>query len=137
MGTRKTLPGNVTGALSRRDVLRAGGLIIPAALVVPAWLSRTAYAATTFDYYISPSGSDSNPGTSSQPWAITALNTKQSLYSGKRVGLLDGTYNVYSLFAAVSHDGYSPVLRINRRTIRSSATTPRPTRNTRRSMASC
>jgi hypothetical protein len=53
-----------------------------------AWSQTTA----TFDYYISPTGDDVNPGTQSQPWSITALNSKQSVYAGKRVGLLDGVY---------------------------------------------
>jgi hypothetical protein len=48
----------------------------------------------TFDYYIGPSGSDSNPGTEAEPWAITALNTKRATYGGTRVGLLNGTYSV-------------------------------------------
>jgi hypothetical protein len=48
----------------------------------------------TFDFYIGPSGSDSNDGlTTGTPWAITALNTKRATYAGKRVGLLDGTYS--------------------------------------------
>jgi hypothetical protein len=46
----------------------------------------------TFDFYIGPSGSDSNPGTEAEPWAITALNTKRATYAGTRVGLLNGTY---------------------------------------------
>jgi hypothetical protein len=47
-----------------------------------------------FDFYMSPTGSDSNPGTLSSPWAITGINTKQSTYSGKRLGMLPGTYDV-------------------------------------------
>lgn len=50
--------------------------------------------SATFDYYISPTGSDGNPGTAAQPWSITALNTKGALLSGKRIGLLDGTYRM-------------------------------------------
>lgn len=46
----------------------------------------------TFDYYIGPSGSDSNAGTIGSPWAITALSTKAATIAGKRIGLLDGTY---------------------------------------------
>jgi len=46
----------------------------------------------TFDFYISPSGSNSNDGlTTSTPWAITALATKSAI-AGARVGLMDGTY---------------------------------------------
>lgn len=50
-----------------------------------------------FDFYIGPGGSDSNPGTKSSPWAITAFNTKRATYSGKRLGVLPGTYDVSSL----------------------------------------
>jgi hypothetical protein len=86
-------------ALSRRDVLRMGSLIGPGLIAFPSLFARAAWAQTTsaFDYYISPSGSDSNAGTQASPWAITSLNTKQSVYGGKRVGLLDGTYNVGSM----------------------------------------
>lgn len=45
-----------------------------------------------FDFYMSPTGDDNNPGTLSQPWSITAFNSKGSTYSGKRVGLLPGVY---------------------------------------------
>lgn len=46
----------------------------------------------SFDYYISPAGSNSNDGlTTSTPWAITALASKSAI-AGKRVGLMDGTY---------------------------------------------
>src|SRR5262249_29274500 len=51
--------------------------------------------AEEFDFYIDPSGSDLNDGSLAHPWAITALNTKQSTYAGLRVGLLNGTYDVY------------------------------------------
>jgi hypothetical protein len=83
-------------ALSRRELLRVGSLLVPAATLVPGIFTRVAHAQTppTFDYYIAPNGSDSNPGTGGSPWAITAINSKRSTYSGKRVGLLNGTYNV-------------------------------------------
>lgn len=92
--------GDKIHATTRRQLLKAGGVLIPAAVVAPGILWRTAraaMAATTFDYYISPNGSDSNPGTLAAPWAITAINTKQSTYAGKRLGLLPGTYRVSSL----------------------------------------
>ncbi len=58
-------------------------------------------AGAAFDFYISPTGSDANLGTSpAQAWAITALNTKQSTYAGKRVGLIAGIYPVFSLWQA-------------------------------------
>lgn len=82
---------------SRRNVIKHGALVL-GAMALPMWPMRRARAqsVTTFDYYISPSGSDSNPGTQAAPWAITAINTKQSVYAGKKVGLLDGTYSLYS-----------------------------------------
>jgi len=55
--------------------------------------------AAAIDYYIGPNGSDSNPGTEAQPWAITALTTKRATYAGRTVGFLDGTYDVSALNA--------------------------------------
>lgn len=54
------------------------------------------------DFFISPTGSDSNDGlTTSTPWAITALNTKRATYSpsgvGKTIGFMSGTYDISSL----------------------------------------
>jgi Right handed beta helix region len=61
-------------------------------------------AQTGFDFYIATNGSDSNNGlTPATPWAITALNTKRSTYAGKIVGLLDGTYNLFSTLTDGSH----------------------------------
>ena len=65
----------------------------------------------TYDYYIGPSGSDSNPGTQSSPWAITAINTKQSTYAGHNLGILPGTYNCYALVQAGSFN--QPALVVN------------------------
>jgi hypothetical protein len=88
-------PGS--SAISRRDVLRVGGAMIPAGLFLPAWLTANAQTATTFDFYISTAGSDSNPGTVAAPWAITSLRVQSPNFSkvpGKRIGLMPGTYNV-------------------------------------------
>src|SRR5579872_1515131 len=91
--------GGTPYATTRRQLLKAGGMLIPAAALAPGIFLRTARAsaAAPFDYYISTTGSDSNPGTLASPWAITAINTKQSTYAGKRVGLLPGTYPVSHL----------------------------------------
>jgi len=51
----------------------------------------------TFNFYISPTGSDSNPGTLTLPWAVTAVNTKRATYAGQRVGFLPGNYDVSGL----------------------------------------
>ncbi len=95
--------------ISRRDVLRTGGC----AVLVGAYsgLSRRARSAitapSTFDYYISTTGSDSNPGTLASPWAITALNSPslRGLYAGKSVGLIAGVYNIHSLVQAANSTG--------------------------------
>jgi len=99
------------GALSRRDVLRGGSLLLPASAIVPGFFTGIARAqtASTFDYYISVSGNDSNPGTLASPWAITAINTKQSIYAGKRVGIVAGSYDISSLMGTY----HSPALQIN------------------------
>jgi hypothetical protein len=54
----------------------------------------------TYDYYIGPSGSDSNPGTEGSPWAITAINSKRATYAGLTVGLLDGVYDCEAIIVA-------------------------------------
>lgn len=64
-------------------------------------------AAEAFDYYIGTSGSDSNPGTLEQPWAITAINTKRATYAGKTVGILDGTYDLNVLVGQPSALGWT------------------------------
>lgn len=69
---------------------------------------------SSFDFYIGPSGSNVNPGTVGSPWAITALNdsTLRNTYKGKRVGFLDGTYNLYTLIQAGVDDGFVPALNV-------------------------
>jgi hypothetical protein len=105
---------------SRRDVVKGGAFVL-GSLVIPWSRPRDARAATsaTFDYYISPTGNDSNPGTQASPWAITSLSpAAQNAYNvanwnkiaGKRVGLLSGTYNVYNLWLSAAWN--SPALNI-------------------------
>jgi hypothetical protein len=102
---------SVCNLLSRRDMIRAGALLIPATALVPTLFTRVSRAASssTFAFYISTSGSDSNSGTLASPWAITAINTKQSVYAGARVGILPGTYDVSGLMGTF----HSPALMIN------------------------
>ena len=89
--------------VTRRTLLKQGAYTALALRTAPVLIgvarAQTADPAS-FDFYISPNGSDSNPGTQSQPWAITAINTHQADYAGKRVGLLDGSYNVHALCQA-------------------------------------
>ena len=102
---------------SRRDLLsRTAGVLCALALPQFVFRSALAQAAGSFDFYISPSGSDSNPGTQSSPWAITSLRDSSgnnSKIAGKRVGLLPGTYNVASLASGSDSGDYQrPVLHI-------------------------
>lgn len=88
---------------SRREFLRIGGVLIPVGLSIPGWLE--AQSAPNFDYYVSPTGSDSNAGTLAAPWAITSLSPysgsgNYSKIGGKSVGLLPGTYGVSALMKA-------------------------------------
>src|ERR1700683_2891471 len=95
---------------TRRALLKRGGCAI-LVTAVPTFI-RTARAQTTsFDFYISPTGSDSNPGTLASPWAITAINSHWSTYAGKAIGVLPGTYNVYALVQAGSFN--QPALSVN------------------------
>jgi hypothetical protein len=50
-----------------------------------------------FNFFISTTGSDSNPGTLAEPWAITSLidnSPNNSSIAGKNVGLIAGTYAI-------------------------------------------
>lgn len=96
---RQTLKG--LGALL---TLSASGLWVPAQARLPRGFATGAVGAA-FDYYASPTGSDSNAGTLASPWAITSINTKQSTYSGKRLGLLPGTYDVSVLMQNAGYQG--------------------------------
>lgn len=91
------------GLTSRREVLRYGGAIAAVSVIAPTFprFARAATATTTFDYYISTTGSDSNPGTLAQPWALTSLASNSSnlaKIAGKRVGIIAGNYTINSDF---------------------------------------
>ena len=75
--------------ISRRKMLK-GGAAAAAMAWVPLISTRRVFAQTAapFDYFISPTGDDNNPGTLASPWSITAFNSKMSTYSGKRVGII-------------------------------------------------
>jgi hypothetical protein len=75
--------------LTRRNLLKRSGIaalaVVSSDILVRAAHSQT---ASSFDYYISPNGDDTNPGTLASPWSITALNSKMTTYSGKRIGII-------------------------------------------------
>ncbi len=93
--------------ITRRKILE-GSILAAVAAVIPFARLRRAYASTSaaFDYYISPTGDDNNAGTLSSPWSITALNSKKTMYGGKRIGLLPGTYQ-YGVVGGVKTSLYS------------------------------
>jgi Right handed beta helix region len=82
-------------------------------LVINRALSQS---TATFNFYISATGSDTNPGTQASPWAITSLrdtSPNNSKMAGKKVGLLPGTYAVASLTSGSDPVDYQhPVLHI-------------------------
>jgi hypothetical protein len=101
--------------VTRRTLLKQGVYATLSAATLPI-MERTARAqgaSLGFDFYISPTGSDSNPGTLERPWTITAINSRRGDYAGKRVGLLDGTYNVHALCQAAPNSGYGTALAVN------------------------
>ena len=66
-------------------------------------------ASGAFDFYVGPSGADTNPGTQAQPWAFSSfLNTSapnhtvqgganNAQMAGKRIGILPGTYSLQTI----------------------------------------
>src|SRR6185312_15703046 len=74
------------------------------------------FVGQTFDVYVSPTGSDANPGTLSQPWAISSLSLKVAnahnvanclSTAGKRVGLIgdQGTFYLTTAFTGSISSG--------------------------------
>src|ERR1700721_4657316 len=97
---------------SRRDVLSRGAGAL-CALALPEFVIQKAFgqSTTTFDYYISPTGSDSNPGTQASPWAITSLqdtNSNNARMAGKKVGMIAGTYACSGMQSGSTPNDYHP-----------------------------
>ena len=98
---------------TRRTVLKQGGYAVLASAVPFVVLKARAASASAFDYYISTAGSDGNAGTLSSPWAITSLqrsNSNNSKIAGKRVGIISGTYAIYSHYQSSAYN--DPALHI-------------------------
>jgi hypothetical protein len=113
--------------ISRRKILK-GGAAAATILWVPLIGARRAFAQTAapFDYFISPTGDDNNPGTLASPWSITAFNSKMSTYSGKRVGIIGDVAGVQTpiqygtvggvkttLYSKLNSQANQPILNIN------------------------
>ena len=91
-------------ATSRREFLQYGAVAAGSSLLAPLWPPIAAAATvTTFDYYISPTGADTNAGTLAAPWAITALRNNAATYAGKRVGIIAGYYPVMTIAGLTSY----------------------------------
>lgn len=67
------------------------------------------------DFFIGPSGSDSNTGLSQlSPWAYTALYSKATQIAGKQVGALDGIYRMHNasgVSANLGDQGFAQLVR--------------------------
>lgn len=89
-------PGSPHGAARRRlsqRIARAATsalLLVPALVAVGAVTAVPAHASSL--YYVSPTGSDSNPGTQAQPWR-TFAKAGNTLNAGDQAVFADGTYN--------------------------------------------
>jgi len=60
-----------------------------------------ASSALAQNYYVSPTGSDSNPGTQTQPW-LTIQHAANVATAGTTVYVLPGTYNVSTITTSIS-----------------------------------
>jgi hypothetical protein len=59
------------------------------------WKATTTCTAATIDYYVAPTGSDSNPGTQASPWqTLGKACTSVLANSGHRIRLMAGTYTL-------------------------------------------
>jgi hypothetical protein len=83
---------------SRREVLARGAGVASVLALPELWMPKAwGAAAPGFDYYISTTGNDSNPGTLAAPWALTSLqNTSpnNAKIAGKRLGIIAGNYSM-------------------------------------------
>jgi hypothetical protein len=80
----------------------AAALLLALAAALAAFVADPAHAQTAYTYYVSPSGSDSNPGTAAQPLKTLTeaqKRTRQSAEAGDgdvTVNILAGTYRLTS-----------------------------------------
>ncbi len=116
--------------ITRRNLLKNSGIAALAAASSNLLLrDASSQSASTFDYYISPTGDDNNAGTLASPWSITALNSKMTTYSGKRIGIIGdvggvqtpiqhGTVGgvqttIYSMMQTINGGNQNAALKIN------------------------
>jgi hypothetical protein len=115
--------------LTRRNLLKHSGIAALAVVGSDLFMRTARSQGASFDYYISPTGDDNNPGTLASPWSITALNSKMGTYSGKRIGIIGdvggvqtpiqfGTVGgkqttIYSMMQAINGGNQNAALRVN------------------------
>src|SRR4051794_19955776 len=73
-----------------RSLLRIASLVLLLAVALPIGIAGSAGAASS-TYYVSPSGSDSGPGSISAPWRTVAKGLT-SLRAGDTLYIRGGTY---------------------------------------------
>jgi hypothetical protein len=74
------------------SIVPTGTKLPPTATSVPTGPTPTTVPITGNNYYVSPSGNDSNPGTSSQPW-LTIRKAANTMVAGDTVNIHAGTYD--------------------------------------------
>jgi hypothetical protein len=82
---------------SRREVLARGSRLGVLLALPELWIPKAWSQTAPFDYFISTSGNDSNPGTLAQPWAITSFEIASPNFNkmaGKRIGIMAGNYSL-------------------------------------------
>jgi hypothetical protein len=67
-----------------------------------------ASSALAQNYYVSPAGSDLNPGTQTQPW-LTIQHAANVATAGTTVHVLPGTYNVSTITTSTSGTASQPI----------------------------
>lgn len=97
---------------SRREVL-ARGAGVASILALPGLWRPKAWGAQAapFDYFISTTGNDTNPGTLAAPWALTSFNVSHAnnaKMAGKRIGIIAGNYSITtSAFSTANANEYN------------------------------
>ena len=93
-------------------------------LSAPANFTLTVHPTVTFNFFMSPTGVDTNPGTLSQPWSLLAFHSKRAQYAGKSIGLIgdQGSFqyanasgtpvSLYSLIQGVTGSGPNVALTV-------------------------
>ncbi len=85
-------PRNAPASIAPKDDTPIPLSLTSAPLPIPTELSTTTQTSIQADYYVSPAGNDSNPGTIDQPWQ-TIQKAADTLTAGQTVAIRGGTYH--------------------------------------------